>query len=56
MSWFSRRPPPPEVERAIATRDDLFHQADEAMKEVDRVQARLLAQYAAAEELRRKEI
>lgn len=63
--WFSPRRKkgvtPTEVEEAIAKRDDLFADAEaatnvakEAMREADRVQRSLAADYEQAERERRK--
>lgn len=45
-------PPPPELQEAIDTRDRLFVDADKAMREVDKVQDRIIKQYRLAEKLR----
>lgn len=56
FGFLGRKPSTaPEVERAIEIRDELFAEAEAAMKEVDRVQGRLIGQYERAEQLRRKE-
>lgn len=57
MPWPLRRRHPPEeapaVIEAIQKRDRAFDQLDEAIEEVDRVHDRVVADYKAANGLRR---
>lgn len=55
MKWIRRRPNPEdndEVREAMQVRDEVLSEARKAIRTVDRLQASIIAEYAAAERLR----